>query len=137
DMELFGPNSWLSGFYLGALKAGSELARAVGDVEAADRYVAIYEHGRAWVNENLFNGQYFIQKIDLGDRSILDPFISMEMSLGVLGDSVEALYWSKEHGQLKYQAGQACLIDQVLAQWHASLYGLGDIFDPDKTVSAL
>ena len=26
DMELFGPNAWLTGFYLGALKAAAEMA---------------------------------------------------------------------------------------------------------------
>ena len=28
-------------------------------------------------------------------------------------------------------------IDQVLAQWHANLYGLGNIFDPEQTRTAL
>ncbi|MBE0698768.1 MAG: hypothetical protein IH586_17755, partial [Anaerolineaceae bacterium] len=31
DMELFGPNAWLTGFYLGALKAGAEMAEALGE----------------------------------------------------------------------------------------------------------
>ena len=35
DMELFGPNSWLTGFYLGALKAAAIMARHLGDVDAA------------------------------------------------------------------------------------------------------
>ncbi len=75
DMELFGPNSWLTGFYLGALKAGAEMAEALGETEHAPRSTAsIYERGRAWVDDNLFNGEYFIQKIDLGDRSVLAPF---------------------------------------------------------------
>ena len=68
DMELFGPNAWLTGFYLGALKAGAELATAVDDDDAAARYSAIYERGRAWVDENLFNGEYFIQANDLADK---------------------------------------------------------------------
>jgi uncharacterized protein (DUF608 family) len=137
DMELFGPNSWLTGFYLGALKAGAELARAMGDDDTAVRYAAIYERGRAWVDRNLFNGEHFIQAIDLANKSILDPFVSTEVAHGVLGDSVEQLYWSREHGQLKYQAGEACLVDQLLGQWHARLYGLGELFEPDKTVTTL
>ena len=133
-MELFGPNSWLTGFYLGALKAGAEMAEALG--EADDRRALprrSTSKGRAWVDANLFNGEYFIQKIDLGDRSVLAPFAETEIAAGLLGDGVEALYWSEEHKQLKYQLGDGCLIDQVLGQWHASLYGLGDILDPDKT----
>jgi hypothetical protein len=50
---------------------------------------------------------------------------------------VEQLYWSPEHHQLKYQLGDAVLIDQVLGQWHASLYGLGDVLDPDQVASAV
>lgn len=137
DMELFGPNSWLTGFYLGALKAGSEMAAALGDNKSAELYAAIYAKGRAWVDANLFNGEYFIQKIDLGDKSILKPFADTEVQAGVLGDGVETLYWSPEHRELKYQYGDGCLIDQVLGQWHAALYGLGDILDETKTKTAL
>lgn len=137
DMELFGPNSWLTGFYLGALKAAAEMATALGDDASAKLYTSIYGKGRAWVDANLFNGEYFIQKIDLGDKSVLKPFADTEMQAGVLGDGVETLYWSPEHKELKYQYGDGCLIDQVLGQWHSRLYGLGDIFDAGKTKTAL
>jgi uncharacterized protein (DUF608 family) len=137
DMELFGPNSWLTGFYLGALKAGAEMAEALGEPETAERYRAIFERGRAWVDQNLFNGEFFIQQIDLSDRSILAPFVRSEKAAGVLGDTVEQLYWSHEHKELKYQLGGGCLVDQALGQWHAALYGLGDILDRDKTTTSL
>ncbi len=117
DMELFGPNSWLTGFYLGALKAGAEMAAAVGEQEASAEYLRIFERGYAWVKENLFNGEYFIQHIDLGDKSLIDSFGADN-------------YWSTEHGEIKYQIGEGCAIDQALPQWHANLYGLGDVLDP-------
>jgi non-lysosomal glucosylceramidase len=137
DMELFGPNSWLTSFYLGALKAGAEMAGALGEAETAERYNAIYARGRAWVDQNLFNGEFFTQEIDLGDRSVLTQFAKSEMAVGVLGDTVEQLYWSSEHKELKYQLGGGCLIDQALGQWHAGLYGLGDVLDRDKTTTSL
>jgi non-lysosomal glucosylceramidase len=137
DMELFGPNSWLTSFYLGALKAASEMADAIGEPETAKQYAAIYQRGRSWVDQNLFNGDYFVQQVELGDRGVLAPYIKGEMSLGVLGDTVEALYWSPEHKELKYQLGGGCLIDQALGQWHASLYGLGDVLDPVKVTTSL
>ncbi len=34
------------------------------------------------------------------------------------------------NGQVKYQVGEGCEIDQVLAQLHAGLYGLGDEANP-------
>ena len=113
------------------------MAAALGEDDDARLYASIFAKGRAWVDGQLFNGDYFIQKIDLGDKSILKPFIDGEVQAGVLGDSVETLYWSPEHKELKYQLGDGCLIDQVLGQWHAGLYGLGDIFDDRKTASAL
>ncbi len=137
DMELFGPNSWLTSFYLGALKAAAEIAEELDEPETAALYSAIYGRGRAWVDQNLFNGDYFVQQIELGNRAVLAPFIKGEMSLGVLGDTVEQLYWSAEHKELKYQLGGACLIDQALGQWHAGLYGLGDVLDREKVKTSL
>ncbi len=137
DMELFGPNSWLTGFYLGALAAAAEMASALGDSEAAALYQRIYGRGRAWVDQSLFNGAHFTQQIDIKDKSVLAPFIKSEKALGVLGDTVEALYWSDEHKELKYQIGGGCIIDQALGQWHAALYGLGDILDRQKVITSL
>ncbi len=137
DMELFGPNSWLTGFYLGALKAAGLMGRHLGDTAAADEYEALFEKGKAWTAEHLFNGEYFVQKVDLNDRSVLEPYIAGRRSRRLAGADIFELYWSAEHGELKYQAGEACLIDQVVAQWHADLYGLGDLFEPEQVRSAL
>jgi uncharacterized protein (DUF608 family) len=137
DMELFGPNSWLTSFYLGALVAAAEMADALDDASAGELYRHIYGRGRAWVDQNLFNGSHFTQQIDIADKSVLAPFIKSEKSLGVLGDTVEQLYWSEEHKELKYQIGGGCIIDQALGQWHATLYGLGEILDRQKVITSL
>ena len=134
DMELFGPNAWLTGFYLGALKAGAEMADALGEAVTAAAYRAIFARGKAWADDHLFNGEYYQQTIDLTDKSLLEPFAVGSASM--VGD-VLAAYWDDEHGEIKYQIGEGCGIDQVLAQWHANLYGLGEIFDPVQTKSAL
>ena len=42
-----------------------------------------------------------------------------------------------EHRELKYQYAEGCEVDQVLAQWHANICGLGEIFDEAKTKKAL
>ncbi|MSR84288.1 MAG: hypothetical protein EXS58_15420 [Candidatus Latescibacteria bacterium] len=125
DMELFGPNAWLTGFYLGALKAGAEMAAFLDEEEQARHYLELFTRGKAWTDEHLFNGEYYQQQLDLGDRGAAARF------------GAEEAYWSAEHGQLKYQVGEGCGLDQVLAQWHANLYGLGEIFDPGQTRKAL
>jgi uncharacterized protein (DUF608 family) len=136
-MELFGPNSWLTGFYLGALKAGAEMAEALGEKDTAKEWRAMAERGRRWVDDNLFNGEFYVQKVDLADRAQLKPYAGSVLSRRLMGADVYTQYWSEEHGELKYQIGDGCLIDQVLGQWHADLYGLGAIFDEAKTTAAL
>lgn len=127
DMELFGPSSWLEGFYLGALKAAADMARAMGENAAAEDYEALFAKGKKWCADNLFNGSYFIQKINLGDRGKLESF----------GDEAVERYWNAEVGQIKYQIGEGCALDQLLAQWHADIIGLGELFDAKQTDTAL
>lgn len=125
DMELFGPSSWLEGFYLAALSAMAEIADYLGHGDDAAEYRRIYESGYAWTRENLFNGKYFIQKIDLNDDTPVKSYPAAES------------YWHSEAGELKYQIGDGCEIDQLLAQWHAALLGLGDVFDREQRAIAV
>ena len=131
DVELFGAHSWLTGFYHGALLAGAEMARALGEDETAREYRALYEKGHAWLEEHTFNGRHYVQAIDIRSDELLrrfgdDPSICMEGG-----------YWDRETGEVKYQIGSGCEIDQVLADWHAGLMGLEPIFDPGHRKSAL
>ena len=64
DIEFYGPNSMLSGFYLGALLAGEKMAQAVGDAEAARTYREVFEKGRKAYDALLWNGEYYVQKYD-------------------------------------------------------------------------
>ncbi|MBB6674863.1 GH116 family glycosyl-hydrolase [Cohnella nanjingensis] len=115
DEEAYGPNAFLSGMYHSALLAASVMAEALGD-GAAGEYRELYERGRRWVRDHLFNGEYFTQQVDLKDeRFDVDP----------------------ELGEIKYQFGEACHIDQVLGQWHAHVVGLGYVFDRDQTRAAV
>jgi uncharacterized protein (DUF608 family) len=64
DIEFYGPNSMIGTFYLGALLAGSRMAEAVGDAEAAKTYKALFEKGRTKFDQLLWNGEYYVQKYD-------------------------------------------------------------------------
>ena len=125
DMELFGPSSWLEGMYLAALKAASRMGEFLGDTKKAQEYRELFEKGYKWTKDNLFNGKYFIQKIDLTDKSIPDRFNASDV------------YWNEETNQIKYQVNNGSSIDQMLAQWHADIIGLGEIFDKEQMSSAL
>ncbi len=134
DMELFGPNSWLTGFYLAALKAGAEMAEHLEDKAKARDYMELFDKGRKWVDANLFNGEYYRQLIDLKDRTLLEKY---EKGESIHGEGVKKAYWNDEAGEIKYQIGEGCIVDQVLAQWHANLCGLGEIFDNRQVKKAL
>ena len=125
DMELFGPSSWLEGMYLAALKAAAEMADFLGDTQKAQEYLGIFDKGYRWTKENLFNGKYFTQKIDVTDKKITDRFDASDS------------YWNDEKKQIKYQICEGSAIDQMLAQWHADIIGLGDIFDKEQVLCAL
>lgn len=124
DMELFGPSAWLQGFYLAALKAASEMAEYLEDTVKAEEYADIFKKGYDWTKENLFNGEYFIHKTDLKDKSITEHFNCPE-------------YWNPETEEIKYQIGEGSSIDQLCGQWHANIIGLGDIFDKAQVKTAL
>ena len=55
-----GPTRGLRGIYLGALKAGAEMAEHLGEAETAAEYRAIFATGKAWADEHLFNGEYYL-----------------------------------------------------------------------------
>lgn len=116
DVDIFGPNSYITGYYHAALLAASRMAAALDDRAAAEQYLELYDKGRQWVDAHLFNGEYFHQRIDLQDaRFPIDP----------------------ELGEIKYQIGEGCHIDQVIGQWYSHIVGLGYIFDEQKVKSAV
>jgi len=134
DMELFGENAWLSGLYLAGLRAGTELAHAMGDRSAELEFDRIFRRGRKRLNRELWNGSWFIQKLDLHDQARLRAF---DTGASLQGQNAVDAYWNDETGEIKYQIAGGCGIDQVLGQWHADLLGLGRVFDRSKTRSAL
>ncbi len=134
DMELYGPSSWLEGFYLAALEAAAEMAEHLGENDISQKYLEIFEKGKKWTDENLWNGEYFDQNIELEDKKILEKFEN-QSALG--GNSILNAYWNDENNQIKYQIDKGCMIDQVIADWHTSICGLEPVFDKDKTKLAL
>ena len=135
DMELYGPSSWLQGMYLLALKCGAEISEYLGDKDAAAEYLSLYEKGSSYMEKYLFNGKWYIEDIDLSDKSLLLPYESGVTTLNST-DLLET-YWNDEVSEIKYQIGEGCEIDQCLAEWHAELIGAGSVYDPEHLKSAL
>lgn len=59
DINYEGPNPQMSVWYLAALKASSKMANYLGDKAFAQECDELYAKGNAWVEANLFNGEYY------------------------------------------------------------------------------
>ena len=101
-------------YYLGALRAAEEMARLVGDTSSAAQYRGIFEHGSRWTDANLFNGEFYVQKIQ-GFRT---DEIAPVLRPGLAGGDSE---------KPQYQVGEGCLIDQLMGQYLANIAGLGPL----------
>lgn len=64
DAAWFGKIAWISALSLAALRATAQMAVEVGDLEFASRCEGIIETGSRNITNELFNGEYFIQKPD-------------------------------------------------------------------------
>ena len=131
DIEFYGPNTMMGSFYLGALRAAEEMARHLGEREKADEYRAVYESGRAWMDEHLFNGEWYRQDV----RPEAGEYASHDSRISIGGQSKDPMRdWPK------YQYGDGCLSDQMIGQWYTRMLDLGDLFDPDhvrKTMASI
>ena len=127
DIEFWGPDGMCGSFYLGALKAAGEMAAALG--EEAAPYNRLFADGKRYLEEELFNGEYFYQKITTDGLKARNPRNFTTLA----GDtySPEALELLKREGP-KYQYGEGCLSDGILGDWMARVCGLGPVLDREK-----
>ena len=111
DVNYFGPNPQMGFWYMGALRAAEEMAWAMKDKSFAKKCRRLFEQGSRWMDEHLFNGEYY-------EHHITDPetfeFINMEGA----DDKIPA-----------FQLGKGCLVDQLVGQYMAHICGLGYLGD--------
>jgi uncharacterized protein (DUF608 family) len=131
DIEFWGPDGMCTSFYLGALTAAVAMGEAL-DEDVAE-YVGLLEKGIAYLESELFNGEYYIQKIQT--EGLEAEFKPLDYSSNGLGYK-EAMDKLNREGP-KYQYGTGCLSDGVLGFWIARVAGLGEISDTEKIKSHL
>ncbi len=124
DVEFYGPNPMCGVYYLAALRAGEEMARAVGDSASATEYRRLFESGRAWIDANLFNGEFYIQKIQGFPKDKIAGSLRSTMGAD-----------DTEHPE--YQLGEGCLVDQLVGQYLAEVAGLGPLVSPENVAKTL
>lgn len=131
DIEFWGPDGMCTSFYLGALTAFVEMSKALK--QPAKEYSALLTKGKKYMETALFDGEYFIQKIQWEGLQAPNPVNVMSFGGGY---SEEALKLLQEEGP-KYQYGTGCLSDGILGMWMASVCGLDEVVDTEKVKSHL
>jgi uncharacterized protein (DUF608 family) len=92
DIDFVGPNTFVGALYLAALEAAARMADAQGDRTFAARCRAIADRGRPWTVENLWNGEYFVQRIPPGAAP------RFQYGDGCLADQLFGQTWADELG---------------------------------------
>ncbi|MBV9229909.1 MAG: hypothetical protein JOZ18_11390 [Chloroflexi bacterium] len=64
DIAFYGPNIYIGGLWLAALRAAQEMAKIQGEADLAQDLRQLFELGSARYDELLWNGEYYIQLID-------------------------------------------------------------------------
>lgn len=107
DVDYYGPNPQMGFWYMGALKAASRMAIAMKDKEFQKKCDLLFAKGSRWMDEHLFNGEYYEHKIT--DPATFE-FIDMnDPQVNVPG----------------FQLGKGCLVDQLVGQYMSHICGLG------------
>ncbi len=134
DINFWGPDGMCSSIYVGALSAMAAMAHDLGRPdEEARPYEELAERGARYLEENLFNGEYFYQDVqweDARDRSFADMHAALRPEESELH---RVLY---NEGP-RYQYGTGCLSDGVIGAWMARIYGIDTPLARDNVRSHL
>ena len=116
DLEFYGPNPLMAGWYLGALRAAEEMALYLGEVGFAATCRDLFTRGGQWVDAHLFNGEFYEQEV----RPPKGP-----VAKGLAG---HVLMSDVNLADPPQQMGSGCMSDQLVGQFMAYVCGLGPLF---------
>lgn len=89
DIEFYGPNPLCTFYYLAALRAVEELAGALDEPDVAARARATFERGQRRAEELLWNGEFYVQRLDDVDAH------RYQHGLGCLADQLLGLWHAR------------------------------------------
>ncbi len=133
DIEFWGPDGMCTSLYLGALKAAIAMGQALGDDVTA--YQELLDKGLRRMHGELFDGEYFIQKVEWKNLRAGPPDASSAIGPGQVS-SPEGRALIEKEGP-KYQYGTGCLSDGILGEWLANVCAVGPVLEPQKAESHL
>jgi uncharacterized protein (DUF608 family) len=120
DIEFWGPDGMCTSIYLGALSAMAKMAKALVQDADAGFYAELAEKCARLMDEQLFNGEYYQQKVQY--EGLRDT--SFAKSVAHVDDKSSELQRLLKREGPKYQYGGGCLSDGVIGAWMARSYGI-------------
>lgn len=132
DIEFWGADGMCTSFYIGALNAFVRISKFLK--KPYKKYEDLLAKSISYMDKNLFNGEYYIQKpqwTGLKAKSPLDV-----LSFGGNYRDTEAMQLLKTEGP-KYQYGAGCLSDGIIGMWMSSACGLNEPLKPANIKSHL
>jgi uncharacterized protein (DUF608 family) len=152
DVEYYGPNPQMGTWYLGALRAMEEMALFLSNtltptlshpstssgergkgvegetkesLEAfAKKCRRLFDSGSAWMDQYLFNGDYYEHAIRPPKNDLILDGLRVGMGAGTNADP-------------DLQLGAGCLVDQLVGQYFAHVCGLGYLLNPRNVKKTL
>lgn len=119
DVSFYGPTALVGFWYLGALRAGEEMAKAMKDKAFAKKCRELFDNGSSWIDQNLFNGEYYEQKIT--DPNTFEYIDMKDPSVAIP----------------EYQVAKGCMAGQLVGQYMAHICGLGYLCDKEHIKTTL
>lgn len=92
DIEFYGPNTFVGALYLAALLAAEKMAEEMEDNELARACRRAFERGSEFSMQHLFNGEYFIQRVNLRQHPM------HQYADGCLADQLFGQNWAHQLG---------------------------------------
>lgn len=92
DINFYGANTLTGSLYHAALLAGEQMARLMDEAAFARLCRRIFEEGRSGTVKRLFNGEYFIQEVDLEEHP------RFQYKDGCLSDQLLGQTWAHQLG---------------------------------------
>jgi hypothetical protein len=110
DIDFYGANTMVGSLYLAACRAGEEMANELGDQQFAAECRRIFQLGQQNTLRRLYNGEYFIQDVDLQKHP------KHQYGPGCLADQLFGQSWAHQVG-LGYVYPKDKVLSALRAIW--------------------
>lgn len=133
DIEFWGADGMCTSFYTAALQSLVQMGRALN--EDVTQYKSLLAKSKDYMENKLYDGEYFIQNIQWTGLQSPDPIALAEKNWNS-DYSEEARAILLKEGP-KYQYGKGCLSDGIIGCWMSLVAGMDEPIDKEKVKSHL